>query len=349
MERKKVREVKLKGGLVLGNDKIYVQSMLNKNPLNIEENVNQAIELEKAHCDIIRVSIPNHEALKLIPKLKENVKTPIVCDIHFDYKLAIESVMAGADKIRINPSNIGDIDKIKEVVKACSKENVPIRVGVNSGSIEKPLLKKYKDDHVKAMVESALKSIKLLNRLDFYDIVVSVKSSSVQDTIRGYKLLSKKCDYPLHLGVTESGDETIGKIKSAIGIGSLLCCGIGNTIRVSLTGSPIEEVYAAYDILRSLNLLENEIDYISCPTCGRTSIDLIKLNKEIKDRLKDVHKPIKVAIMGCVVNGPGEAKDADIGIAGGEGSAVLFKHGQVIKKLKEEEIVDALVYEIEKM
>lgn len=343
-----IKKIKLKD-IILGDGKIYIQSMLNIPSEDIEGNVRQAIELEKAGCEILRVSIPDEKSVVLIKKIKENISIPLVADIHFDYRLALKSIESGIDKIRINPGNIGSEDKIKEVVDACRFKNIPIRIGVNSGSLEKHILEKYKKPTPEALVESALYHVNLLEKFNFYDIIISIKSSNVSRMIESYELISKKVDYPLHLGVTEAGTERMGLIKSSIGIGSLLSKGIGETIRVSLTADPIKEISAANDILLALNLKNDRIKFISCPTCGRTKIDLISLANKVEKKLGHIKKNITVAIMGCVVNGPGEAKEADIGIAGGVGSAVLFKRGKVIKKIQEKDIADELISEIEKM
>lgn len=347
--RRNLKLVSLKNGYVFDGRKIYVQSMLNKPSENIDANVMQAKQLENAGCDIIRVAIPSLSDIRLIPAIKKQVSIPLIADIHFDYRLAIESARAGADKIRINPGNIGDEGRVKKVVQACKIEGVPIRIGVNSGSLEKELLAKYFGPKAEALVESALKSINLLEKFDFEDIVVSIKSSDVPTTIKAYKMLSEMCRYPLHIGVTESGTKRMGIMKSSIGIGSLLADEIGETIRVSLTGDPIEEVKVGHDILKSLNLEETGVKIVSCPTCGRTKIDIIGLTNKIEKELENISKPIKVAIMGCAVNGPGEAKDADIGIAGGDKRAVLFKKGKIERRISEEEIVKVLIDEIKKM
>ena len=336
------------GNLSLDGKKIYIQSMLNIRSEDIHSNVSQAIELEKAGCDILRVSIPDKNALHLIPAIKKAIKIPLVADIHFDYKLALASVDAGIDKIRINPGNIGDNEKIKMVVDKCKQNSIPIRIGVNSGSLEKNILIKYGTPTPEALVESALYHMKLLENYDFHNIVISLKSSDVKTMIAAYRLLAVKCNYPLHLGVTEAGTEHMGLIKSSIGIGSLLCDGIGETIRVSLTADPIKEVYAAKDILRSIGM-GNGVKLISCPTCGRTKIDLIGLAQKVESIVTNIDKDITVAVMGCVVNGPGEAREADIGIAGGDGCAVLFKKGEIIKKIPENEILDTLIKEINDM
>lgn len=345
------KQVKLSEQITFGDGKIYVQSMLNVRAEDIAGNVKQAIDLEEAGCQIVRVAIPDKQALALIPAIKEKITIPLVADIHFDYKLALESVSAGIDKIRINPGNIGDSDRVKAVVDACSVSNVPIRIGVNSGSLEKDILKKYGGVTSAAMVESALYHVKLLEKFDFDNIVISIKSSNVKDMVIAYRDIITKCDYPMHLGVTEAGTYKMGVIKSAVGIGSLLVDGIGDTIRVSLTDDPVKEVECAYDILTSLglNTHKKRVNLISCPTCGRTKIDLIGLAKRVEEHLRLVEKDITVAVMGCVVNGPGEAVGADIGIAGGDGCAVLFKKGIVIRKIREEDILSELISEIEQM
>ncbi len=342
-----VKTVKV-GNNVLNGKKIYIQSMLNKRSDDIKGNVEQAIELEKAGCDIVRAAIPDMEAIKLIPAIKEKVKIPLVADIHFDYRLALAASDAGIDKIRINPGNIGDMDRVKQVAVTCANKNIPIRIGVNSGSLEKEILERYGSPTPEALVESALGHVKLLERFDFDSIVISIKSSNVKNMIDSYRLAALKCSYPLHLGVTEAGTERMGIIKSSAGIGSLLCDEIGETIRVSLTGDPVSEVYAAKDILKAVGK-GSGVEIISCPTCGRTRIDLVKAAKLVEDAVKDIDKNIKVAIMGCVVNGPGEAKEADIGIAGGDKCAVLFKKGEIIKKINEEDILPELMKEIEKL
>ena len=336
------------GNFTLDGSKIYIQSMLNIPSDDIENNVKQAVELEKAGCEILRVSIPNKNAVQLIPAIKSKISIPLVADIHFDYKLALESVAAGIDKIRINPGNIGDSDRVKQVADACKASNIPIRIGVNSGSLEKELLAKYGSPTPEALVESALNHAQMLTKYDFNDIVISIKSSDVNTMVNSYRLLSRKCSYTLHLGVTEAGTERMGLIKSSVGIGSLLLDGIGETIRVSLTADPVLEIAAAKDILKSINKLGG-VKIVSCPTCGRTKINLIKLANEIESKLNDVDKNITVAVMGCVVNGPGEAREADIGIAGGDGCAILFKKGEIIRKISEENIISELMEEIEKL
>lgn len=340
-----MKKVKI-GNCVFGGEKIYIQSMLNVPADDVENSVKQAVELEKAGCEIIRAAVPRVENAALIEALKNAVNVPIVADIHFDYKIALACVERGVDKIRINPGNIGSEDGVKAVAYACRAKNIPIRIGVNSGSLEKRLLEKYGSPTPEALVESALEHVKLLNKFDFDDIVISIKSSSVRLMIAAYRLLAQKTDYPLHLGVTEAGTERMGIIKSAVGIGSLLCDGIGSTMRVSLTADPIKEVYAAKDILKACGLYEGA-EIVSCPTCGRTKIDLISLAGEVEKLLADVKKPIKVAVMGCVVNGPGEAREADIGVAGGNGEGLIFRKGQILRKVPEKMLLSELKKEID--
>ncbi|MGN1135821.1 MAG: flavodoxin-dependent (E)-4-hydroxy-3-methylbut-2-enyl-diphosphate synthase [Oscillospiraceae bacterium] len=344
---RKVKPVKLKN-LTFDGKKIYIQSMLNVPSYDIKGSVIQAKRLEEAGCDIIRAAIPDEKALELIPAIKSEVSVPIVADIHFDYRLALKSAEMGIDKIRINPGNIGGQDRVKAVADICKQKNIPIRIGVNSGSLKKDILAKYGSPTAEALVESALGHAALLEKCDFDDIVISIKSSDVKTMIDAYRLLAQKCSYPLHLGVTEAGTARMGLIKSAVGIGSLLCDGIGETIRVSLTADPVEEVYAAKDILKAIGK-GSGVKLVSCPTCGRTRIDLISLAQKVENAVKDIDKDITVAVMGCVVNGPGEAREADIGIAGGDGCAVLFKKGEVIRKIPEEKILDELLAEIRKI
>lgn len=336
------------GNCTLDGKKIYIQSMLNIPSTDVENSVKQAVELEKAGCEIVRAAIPNMDAVKLIPAIKEKISIPIVADIHFDYKLALAAAEAGIDKIRINPGNIGDMDRVKAVVNACRQRRIPIRIGVNGGSLEKPLLEKYGRPCAEALVESAMGHVKILEQCDFEDIVISIKSSDVPTMIAAYRLLAEQCPYPLHLGVTEAGTERMGIIKSAIGIGSLLTDGIGETIRVSLTDSPVKEIYAAKDILKAVGK-GSGVQIVSCPTCGRTRIDLIGLAKKVEEATRDINKDIKVAVMGCIVNGIGEAGEADIGIAGGDGCAVLFKNGEKLRKVSEENALNALLEEIDKL
>ncbi len=332
-----------------GGAPVTVQSMLNIPASDIEGSVRQAKELEAAGCQIIRAAVPDMEAVKLIAALKEAVSVPIVADIHFNYKLALESVAAGVDKIRINPGNIGDDSRVKAVADACRAKNIPIRIGVNSGSLEKHILEKYGHPTAQALCDSALYHASLLEKFDFDDIVLSMKSSDVNTMVQAYRLAAQRCDYPLHLGVTEAGTRRMGIIKSAVGIGALLVDGIGDTIRVSLTDNPVEEVYAAKDILKSLGMGEKGVRFVSCPTCGRTKIDLIGLAQQAEERLRDCKKDITVAVMGCIVNGPGEAKEADIGIAGGDGVGLIFKKGEILEKVPEERLIDRLMEEVEKL
>ena len=349
MERRFTRTVKA-GNVEIGSgSKITVQSMLNVLAHDIEGNVAQAVELEKAGCEIVRLTVPDIEAVKTLYAVKNAVKIPVVADIHLDYKCALESVAAGVDKIRINPGNIGSDDRIKAVADACRQKNIPIRIGVNSGSLEKDLLKKYGHVTPEALCESALRHASLLEKFDFNDIVISIKSSDVPTMVAAYRLVAQQCDYPLHLGVTEAGTRHMGMLKSAAGIGALLLDGIGDTIRVSLTADPVSEVAAGFDILKAVGIKKDCPQIVSCPTCGRTKIDLISLAEKVERELANVHKPIKVAVMGCAVNGPGEAKEADIGVAGGDGYGLIFKHGEILKKVPENEIVEELLKEIDNL
>ena len=339
--------VKLKNLTLGAGNSVYIQSMLSVPSNDFEGNIRQAKELEAAGCEIIRIAVPDMNSIGLISKLKENVKIPIVADIHFDYKLALESVAAGVDKIRINPGNIGDDSRVKAVAECCKNAGVPIRIGVNSGSLEKEILAKYGGPTPEAMVESGLYHISLLEKYDFIQIVLYLKSSDPFTMYNAYKLAAEKCKYPLHLGVTEAGTYKMGIIRSYAGIGGLLLNGIGATIRVSLTDTPVNEVYAAKDLLKALGLRKEGVRFISCPTCGRTAIDLIKLANEAEERLKNINKPITVAVMGCVVNGPGEAREADFGIAGGKGCGVIFKKGKIVQSnVPENKLLDLLYDEI---
>lgn len=350
MERRKSRKVQVGDNLFIGGDApIVIQSMLNAPQGDIPANIKQARELSAAGCQLIRLSVTHPQDIETIRALKKYIKVPIVADIQMNYLLALQSLDAGIDKIRINPRYIGGPDKVREVADKCKENHVPIRVGVNSGSVEPELLQKYGGPTPEAMVESALNSVKILEDVDFHDIVISIKSSDIRTMIACYRLAANRCDYPFHLGVTEAGTAKIGSIKSAIGIGSLLADGIGDTIRVSLTDDPVKEIDAARNILRALDLIPDEPQLVSCPTCGRTQIDLISIANEVEERLKDVHKPIRVAVMGCPVNGPGEARNADIGIAGGKGQGLIFKKGEVIRKVPEEQLVDELFREIERL
>lgn len=349
MERKNTKQISVGNIKIGGGSDIVVQSMLNIPSTDVEGSVRQSVELEKAGCEIIRLAIPDMDAVKLIPAIKKEVSVPLVADIHFDYRLALEAAAAGIDKIRINPGNIGDESRVKQVADVCRSKNIPIRIGVNSGSLEKEILKKYGRPTPQALCDSALYHASLLEKFDFDNIVLSMKSSNVEFMFEAYRLASEQCNYPLHLGVTEAGTERMGIIKSSIGIGSLLLMGIGDTIRVSLTDSPVKEVYAAKDILKALGLNKDGIRFISCPTCGRTRIDLIGLASKAEEMLRDCKKNITVAIMGCVVNGPGEAREADIGIAGGDGCGLIFKKGEIIRKVQEENLLEELMKEIELM
>ena len=338
------------GNVAIGNSNpIAVQSMLNVPANDVEGNVKQAIELQNAGCDIIRTAVPDLKAVELIYALKENLHIPVVADIHFDYRIALECAEAGVDKIRINPGNIGDDDKVKQVANKCNQKNIPIRVGVNSGSVEKSILQKYGAVTADALVESALYHTALLEKYDFDNIVISMKASNVKLMFDAYSIASKKVNYPLHLGVTEAGTKYKGIIKSAAGIGGLLLSGIGDTIRVSLTDNPIEEIKAANDILKATGFKKGGVNIVSCPTCGRTKIDLISLANKTEKALENVNKDITVAVMGCVVNGPGEAKEADIGIAGGDGCGIIFKKGEILRKVDEKDLFNELIKEIEVM
>lgn len=333
----------LVGGVpVGGNAPIPIQSMCNTRTDDVAATVAQIKRLEAAGCEIIRVAVPDMAAARAVGAIRVQISIPLVVDIHFDYRLALEAVAAGADKVRINPGNIGAPERVKAVAQACRVRGVPIRIGVNGGSLEKPLLAKYGGVTPEALVESAFGHIELLHRYDFDDICVSLKSSDVRTTMAAYRLMSEKSDYPLHLGVTETGTLRMGTIKSAIGIGGLLSFGIGDTIRVSLSADPVEEVSAARDILKALGIRRDGPNLISCPTCGRTRIDLIRLAQEVEQRLEHVQKPLTVAVMGCVVNGPGEAASADVGIAGGDGVGLLFRKGEIVKKVPQDQLVDEL-------
>lgn len=348
-ERRKSKKIKIKNTFIGGDAPILVQSMLNVPAQDINGSVEQAKELAAAGCQIIRFAVPDENALSLIEPIKNAVDVPLVADIHFDYRLAIGAAERGIDKIRINPGNIGDDSRVKAVADICRQKGIPIRIGVNSGSLEKEILARHGAPTPAAMVESAMYHAHLLEKFDFDDIVISIKSSDVNTMISAYELAAEECDYPLHLGVTEAGTERMGIIKSAVGIGSLLTRGIGDTIRVSLSDAPVKEVFAAFDILKAIGLKKDCPYLISCPTCGRTKIDLIGLAKQVEEKLKDCKKPIKVAVMGCAVNGPGEAKEADIGVAGGDGSGLIFKKGKILRKVPEENLLEELMKEIEKL
>lgn len=349
MVRRKCRVVRVGGLEIGGSAPVSIQSMLNVPSTDIRRSVEQALALEKAGCELIRAAVPDLGAVALISALKENIRVPIVADIHFDYRIALECVEAGVDKIRINPGNIGDESKVKLVADACARAGIPIRIGVNSGSVEKSALEKYGSPCAQALVDSALYHARLLERFDFYDTVLSLKSSTVMTTVEAYRLAAEQCDYPLHLGVTEAGTERMGIIKSSCGIGTLLAEGIGDTIRVSLTADPVREVYAARDILKSLGMRRSGVEFVSCPTCGRTRVNLIELAAEVERALENVEKDIKVAVMGCAVNGPGEAREADIGVAGGDGCFLIFKKGEILRKVPQERLLEELMKEIEEI
>ena len=341
------KQIKVGNVLVGGGAPVSIQSMCNSRTDDVDATVEQIRRLTAAGCEIIRVAVPDMDAARAVGAIKERIDIPLVVDIHFDYKLALEAIAAGADKVRINPGNIGGEDRVKAVADACRLRHIPIRIGVNGGSLEKGLLAKYGGVCPEAMVESAFGHIRLLNKFDFDDICVSLKSSNVPMTMKAYQLMRQESDYPLHIGVTEAGTVRMGTLKSAVGIGGLLAMGIGDTMRVSLSADPIEEVYAARDILKAAGIRKDGPELVSCPTCGRTRIDLIGLAGQVEERLKSVDKPITVAVMGCVVNGPGEASAADCGIAGGVGEGLLFKKGQIIKKVPQDQLVDELFALIE--
>jgi len=347
INRKRTKKIRI-GNIYTGGDApVTVQSMTNTDTRDVYSTVEQIKRLEEAGCDIIRLAIPDMEAAEALKKIKKSVSIPVVADIHFDYRLALESMKSGADKIRINPGNIGGRDRIEQVVRMAKDMDIPIRIGVNSGSVEKDILARYGRVTAEAMVESALNNAAMLEEYGYDKIVFSIKASSVPITIAAYRLLAQKSTYPLHVGVTEAGTYFSGTIKSAIGIGSLLAEGIGDTLRVSLTGDPVEEVKAGREILKALELDDRGIKFISCPTCGRCRIDLVSIATKLEQKLQGVNKNIKVAVMGCAVNGPGEAREADIGIAGGNGEVLLFKKGKIIRKIPEEKAVEELLNEIQ--
>lgn len=349
MLREETRSVQV-GNLTLGgNNHVVIQSMCNTKTKNVEATIKQINALEQAGCELVRVAVFDKEDAYAIKEIKKGIHIPLVADIHFDYKLALIAIESGIDKVRINPGNIGSIEKVKAVVDACKEKHIPIRIGVNGGSLEKDILEKYGEPTPEGMVESAMKHVKILEDLDFHDIVISLKSSNTMLTIKAYELASKTFPYPLHVGVTEAGTALGGTIKSALGIGTLLYEGIGNTIRVSLSDDPVEEIKVAKILLKELGLLKGVPTLVSCPTCGRIQYDLIPIAKEMEDFLKDIHLDITVAIMGCAVNGPGEARHADIGIAGGVGEGLLIKHGEIVKRVKQEDMVQTLKDEILKM
>ncbi|MFR9069885.1 MAG: flavodoxin-dependent (E)-4-hydroxy-3-methylbut-2-enyl-diphosphate synthase [Paraclostridium sp.] len=346
-ERRLSREISVGSLKIGGNNPISIQSMTNTDTRDAKATIEQIKRLEEVGCDVVRVAVPDMEAAKNIGEIKKNVNIPVIADIHFDYKLALEAIEQGVDGVRINPGNIGNIDRVKMVVNKCKEKKLKIRIGVNGGSLEKDLLQKYGSATAEALVESALGHVKILEDLDFYNIVISLKSSDIYKTIEAYELISKKVDYPLHIGITESGSVKKGTIKSSIGVGALLLKGIGDTVRISLTGDPTEEVIVGKEILRSLGLLNDKIKVISCPTCGRCNINLIDVVNEVEAKINKIDKDITVAIMGCAVNGPGEAKEADIGIAGGKGEGLLFKKGEIVRKIKGDSLVEELLAEID--
>lgn len=349
MERKKTRKIKVGNIYIGGDSSVKVQSMTNTDTRDVEATVSQILKLEEAGCEIVRCAVPDMEASEALGKIVKQIHIPLVADIHFDYKLALNAIKNGIAKLRINPGNIGSNDRVKAVVEAARESGVPIRIGVNSGSLQKDILQSYGKVCPEALVASALRHVEILEELNFFDIAISVKSSDVMQNIVSYRLLSQKVDYPLHVGVTESGTAWRGTIKSSVGIGALLAEGIGDTIRVSLTDDPVEEIRVGREILKATGHLEEGIEFISCPTCGRTQIDLISIAREVEARLSNLNKKITVAVMGCAVNGPGEAVRADIGIAGGNGQGLIFKKGEIIRKVKEEELVEALIKEVENL
>ena len=346
MHRDNTRVIKIGDRVIGGGNPILIQSMTNTPTQDADKTIAQIKALEKAGCDIIRVTVPDEEAAKAVNKIKKAISIPLVADIHFDYKMAIAAMENGADKIRINPGNIGGQERLKEVVKVAKERNIPIRVGVNAGSLEKDLIEKYNGVTPEGIVESALDKVRMIEEEGYENLVISIKSSNIPICVKAHRLLCEKTDYPLHIGITEAGTLYGGNIKSAVGLGILLNEGIGDTMRVSLSGDPLEEIKSAKTILRSLGLYDKGVEVISCPTCGRTKIDLIGLANKVEEMVADMPLNIKVAVMGCVVNGPGEAKEADIGIAGGNGEGLLIKKGEIIKKVPEEELLDVLKYEL---
>lgn len=347
MERHKTREVKIGNRIIGGNHPIAIQSMTNTKTEDVDATVAQIQQLTKAGCEIIRCAVPTMEAAKALGKIKKQISIPLVADIHFDYRLAIAAMENGADKIRINPGNIGSAERVKAVVDEARRRNIPIRVGVNSGSLEKNLVEKYHGVTAEGIVESALDKVKMIEDMGYDNLVISIKSSDVMMCVKAHELIASKTDHPLHVGITEAGTLISGNIKSSIGLGLILSQGIGDTIRVSLTGDPIEEIKSAKLILRTLGLRKGGIEVVSCPTCGRTQINLIQLANQVETMVAEFPLDIKVAVMGCVVNGPGEAKEADLGVAGGIGEGLIIKHGKVFKKVPEEELLPALRYELE--
>ena len=345
--RKQKRIVNIGGVKIGGDNPVAIQSMCNTDTRDVKATVNQIHELENAGCEIIRVAVPDMVAAKAVADIKKQIHIPLVVDIHFDYRLALECMKNGADKVRINPGNIGDRDRVKQVVEMAKKREIPIRIGVNGGSLERELLQKYGGVTADALVESAMGHVAILDELNFNNVVVSIKISDVPKMLCAYRKFNEISDIPLHIGVTESGTLKGGTVKSAVGIGALLAEGIGDTMRVSLTANPVEEIYAAYDIQKVLGMRKTDAEIVSCPTCGRTQLDLISIANEVEKRAANIDKPIKIAVMGCAVNGPGEAREADIGIAGGKGEGLIFKKGEIIKKVPQDRLVDELMKEIE--
>lgn len=349
IKRKKTREIQI-GNLKIGGDNpIAIQSMCNTDTRDAKKTIEQINKLANEGCEIVRVAVPDMEACEAIKDIKKGIKIPLVADIHFDYRLALKAIENGIDKIRINPGNIGDEYRIKQVITKAKERNIPLRIGVNSGSLEKDILAKYGEVIPRGMIESALRHVKIVEKYDYNNIVVSIKASNVPFSIETYSILSNEIDYPLHLGITEAGTVWTGAIKSSVGIGAILSMGIGDTIRVSLTGDPLEEIKTAKEILKSLNIRKFGVEFVSCPTCGRTEVDLISIANKVENECKKINKNIKVAVMGCVVNGPGEAKEADIGIAGGKGYGLIFKKGEIVKKVHESVLIDELLKLIDEL
>ena len=347
--RLKTKQITLGSVKIGGNAPVAVQSMCNTDTRDAAKTLEQIRQLEQAGCELVRLAVPDEEAAKAVGRIRQGTTLPLIADIHFDYRLALEAIQQGVDGLRINPGNIGGKDKVAEVVRACKDKGIPIRIGVNAGSLEKKLLEKYQHPTPEAIVESAFGHIRILEELNFTNLKVSLKASDVMTTVSSYRLFSKQSDYPLHIGISEAGTLYSGTIKSGVGLGILLAEGIGDTMRVSLTADPVEEVRVAYEIMKSLKVRQRGVNIISCPTCGRTEIDIIGLASEVEKRLAHIKEPITVAVMGCVVNGPGEAREADVGIAGGKGVGLLFKHGEIVTKLAEKELADALVKEVEEI
>lgn len=347
--RKKTKQITLGSLKIGGNAPVAVQSMCNTDTRDVDATLTQIKQLEEAGCEAVRLAVPDMEAAQALGKIRKGAKIPLIADIHFDYRLAIEAVNQGIDALRLNPGNIGKKENVAEVVRACKDKGIPIRIGVNAGSLEKHLLEKYQHPTPEAIVESAFGHIRILEDMNFTDLKVSLKASDVLTTVAAYRLFAAKADYPLHIGISEAGTLFSGTIKSSVGLGILLADGIGDTMRVSLTADPVEEVRAAYEILKALKVRQRGVNIISCPTCGRTEINIIGLAQEVEKRLSHITEPITVAVMGCVVNGPGEAREADVGIAGGKGVGLLFKHGEIIKKFNEKELADVLVKEVEQL